>query len=81
MQIKKLRKAKRMTQERLADAVGVDRSAVAHWESGFAQPRASKIPQVAAALGCSVAELFGENKTNDYEQTAAAIDRLLGKRG
>ena len=80
MRIKTLRMANGSTQKELAKAVGVDPSAVSQWETGVNSPRVNKLPKIAAALGCTVPELFGEKK-DDYTQTAAAIDRLMGKRG
>jgi transcriptional regulator with XRE-family HTH domain len=48
------------TQNGLAKKLGVDRSAVGHWESGAAKPASDKIPAIAAALGCTIDELYGK---------------------
>lgn len=47
-----------MSQEDLAREVGVDKTAVSHWENGIARPDLSHISAVATALGVSVAELI-----------------------
>lgn len=47
-----------MTQYALAEKIGVDRSAIAKWESGYAYPSADKLPIIAAALNCSIDDLF-----------------------
>lgn len=55
-----------MTQVELAELVGVEKSAVWHWENGHARPDISRLSTVADALGVSVEELI------DGEGEAAA---------
>ena len=52
------RDAAGMTQQQLADAIHISRVAVAMWETGRALPSAALLPQIAAALGCSIDELY-----------------------
>lgn len=59
MRIKELRQAAGLTQADLARRVGVNKCAVCRWDSGKAMPRADKLPQLAAVLGCTVAALYG----------------------
>ncbi len=59
IKIEELRKKKGITQDALADMLHIDRSTIAKWETGVANPRADKIPALAEALGCSIEELFG----------------------
>jgi transcriptional regulator with XRE-family HTH domain len=47
-----------MSQEQLASAVGVDKTAVSHWENGISRPDISRLSAVALALGVSVDELI-----------------------
>lgn len=56
--ILELREKKGLTQEELAEAIGVDKTAVSHWENGIARPDMSRLPAVAAALGVSVDALI-----------------------
>lgn len=56
--IKELREAAGITQQELADSIGVDRSTVAKWESGAASPAFSKIPKLADGLKCEISDLF-----------------------
>lgn len=56
--IKELREAAGLTQRALAEKVGVDRTAVAKWESGATFPTSSKLPKIAEALRCTVSDLF-----------------------
>lgn len=58
--IRAIRVERKMTQEALASPLGVDKSAVAHWETGNNSPRTDLVPRIAEALGVTVAELYGE---------------------
>ena len=50
--IQNIRREKGVTQEALAQMVGVNRSAVAKWETGKAFPRLETLVKIAAALSC-----------------------------
>lgn len=50
----------RLSQQDLANKLGIDKTAVSHWENGLSAPKGERIPAVAIALGCSISELFGE---------------------
>lgn len=52
------RKAAGMTQAQLAEAVGVERSALAMWEIGASWPSARLLPALADTLLCSIDELY-----------------------
>ena len=58
MRIKELRIAAGLKQSELANLLGVNQSAVANWESGNRWPLASKLPAIAAALGCTISDLY-----------------------
>lgn len=47
-----------ITQDQLAEKLGVDRSTVTKWELGKSYPRASLLPKISEILGCTVDELF-----------------------
>ena len=53
-----LRNAAKLTQDGLAEKLGVDRSTVAKWETGDALPRAGMLPNIASILKCSVDDLL-----------------------
>ena len=60
--IKDYRKQQKWTQEELAKRLGVERSAVAKWESGKSQPQAARLVALAEIFGCTVDEILGREK-------------------
>lgn len=46
-----LREAADLTQQELADAIGVDRTAIAHWEAGRRNPDGKRLDAYLEALG------------------------------
>ena len=52
------RKAAGMTQQQLADALGIAQQSVARWETGEREPRVSTLKRIAAALGCDLRDLI-----------------------
>lgn len=59
--IKTLRKAKNISQEALANVLGVTFQAVSKWETGTTAPEVSLIPPLASYFGVSIDELFDYN--------------------
>lgn len=57
--IQALRRQKNLTQEQLAERVGVSRQAVSKWELNNALPDTDKLVPLARALGVSAEELLG----------------------
>lgn len=51
-----------LTQEELAENLGVSRITVHKWESGRTLPRAKRLREVAVALGTTAAELLNEER-------------------
>lgn len=47
-----------LSQKQLAEILQVTQAAVANWEAGTAYPRASQLPELAAALHCTIDELY-----------------------
>ncbi|MBQ4339168.1 MAG: helix-turn-helix transcriptional regulator [Clostridia bacterium] len=70
--VKKLRKAKELTQETLADFLGVSFQAVSKWERNESYPDITTLPAIAAFFGVSVDFLLGidmmenDKKIKDY---------------
>ena len=60
--IAKLRKEKKLTQEQLAERLGVHNRSVSRWENGNSMPDYAVLPMLANELGVSVAELVEGKK-------------------
>ena len=64
-----LRKQQGLSQEELAEKLGVSRQAVSKWERSEASPDTDNLIALAKIYGMSLDELvFGEKKTADTEQ-------------
>ena len=72
--IKDLRKKAEMTQDRLADYLGVSAQAVSKWELGQTAPDLSLIAPLCRVLGVTADELLGLNEPD--EETEALIEEL-----
>ena len=57
--ISALRKAKKMTQDQLADQLGVTAQAVSKWENDQSFPDITMLPRLAEIFGCTTDELLG----------------------
>ena len=64
MAMSELRIARKLTQDDVANALHVDRSTVAKWETGAAKPRADKLLALAKLLGCTMEELMADGKND-----------------
>ena len=71
--IKALRKAKRLTQEQLADYLTVSSQAVSKWETGASCPDIDMLPRLAVFFGTSVDDLLDF----DRRRIDAEVDRLV----
>lgn len=64
LKIKQLREEKGLLQEELSSNLGVSRSTVSMWETGKAYPRGETLVKLAAALGCTIDELFEQEQSS-----------------
>ena len=68
-----LRRSKGLTQQQLADRIGVTNRAVSKWETGQGLPDVAVLPELARVLGCTVDELLaGELTRKGSEEPPAA---------
>lgn len=74
-----LRKSKGITQEILAEAVGVTPQAVSKWESG-GSPDVDLLPPIANYFGVSIDRLFGRG-VNDYADVDTEVARKIAQAG
>lgn len=72
--IKAMRKQRRMTQEQLAEVLGVTTGAVYKWESGLSMPELSLIVEMADFFDVSVDALLGYRAQDNREE--AILGRL-----
>ena len=71
--IAKLRKEKKMTQEQLAEKMGVSINAVSKWERGLSFPDVSLYKKLCKELGINIEELINGEKDNSDEAKEKAI--------
>jgi len=72
--LRQLRQMRRLTQDELAIAVGVSRSAVAQWESGRSGQATPHLRRLADALGVQVDDLMRGGDQHATETVAQAGD-------
>ena len=59
--LKRLRKFKKISQEKLAEKVGVSRQAVSKWETGESYPEMNNILEICKIFHCNINELVNDN--------------------
>lgn len=80
--IREWRKKARMTQEKLAEQIGLTPGAISQLENGIINYTQPTIENVAAALGCSVADLFrhpegrSDSKVKGEDEIKALLRRI-----
>ena len=72
--IKDLRKQKRLTQEELAERLGVTPQAISRWEREVGYPDVAQIVPLAKAFGVSTDEILGANTNADESQIKEYVD-------
>jgi len=61
--IQTIRLESKLSQEELADLVGVDQSTVSHWESGHHSPDVLQVIRLLRALNISASDLMPDRNT------------------
>lgn len=74
--ISQRRREKDMTQEELAGILKIAPDTLSRMEKGRFAPKMSRLPDIASALGCSVADLFREADVKAADR-AATIAEIL----
>lgn len=67
--IAECRKDKKLTQEQLAEKLGVTSKSISRWENGKTMPDISLFEPLCDELGISINELFKAKKINDKKET------------
>ena len=71
--IKKLRMDSKVTQEEVAEYLGISYQAVSKWETGTTMPDIALLPKIAVFFGVRIDDLFSVN----YEDELARIQHIL----
>ncbi|QVK17018.1 helix-turn-helix transcriptional regulator [Mycoplasmatota bacterium] len=66
--IKRLRKKQDVTQEKLAEYLGISYQAISKWENGVALPDITLVPTIANFFDVSIDELFTQDEQNKDEK-------------
>ena len=76
--IAELRKEKKLTQEQLAEKLGVSQKSVSRWETGKNMPDISLLQILSSELGITVSELLdGERGVDIEKSTDEAINQVI----
>ena len=79
--LQRLRKARGLTQDKLAEQLGVSSQAVSKWENGISYPDISLLPQIADLFEVSMDDLFShhtpETVTLVPEATRKSFEELF----
>ncbi len=75
--ISELRKEKNMTQQELADKLGVTDRAISHWENGRRLPDYSLLPTLCEILSISINELFRGERISKEDYKKKADENLM----
>jgi transcriptional regulator with XRE-family HTH domain len=70
-----LRKTKRLTQQKLADKLGISHQAVSLWERGETMPDIAVLPTLAKALGTTIDKILAAN-SDDFTGFDEIIDSV-----
>lgn len=73
--IKELRKSRGLTQEQLANAIGISFQAVSKWETNIAYPDITLAPVLANFFGVSMDELFDFNLAEKEKEIKEIVDK------
>lgn len=73
--LKKQRKFRELTQEQLADILGVSFQSVSKWERGEGYPDIEMLPTIANCFGITVDELIGMNEILDTADVKNILDK------
>lgn len=79
--IAECRKNKKMTQEQLAEKIGVTRKSISRWENGISMPDYSVLDILCKTLNISINELYYGKKLDkeNYKETSENIIKLYVK--
>ncbi|MBC1771356.1 helix-turn-helix transcriptional regulator [Listeria welshimeri] len=74
--LKVLRNKKKITQQTIADLVGVNRATYTNWENGKREPELDKVVELATELNSTVDYLLGNSDINYLDITENELKNL-----
>ncbi|MBP5362680.1 MAG: helix-turn-helix transcriptional regulator [Ruminococcus sp.] len=77
--LKQIRIGSRLTQEQMADIVGVERKTIARYETGDTIPRLNKVYEKLSEYFGSTTDFWKNDSPEDFQQTAAIAYGADGK--
>ncbi len=77
--LKKIRKENNLSQEQLAEKLGVSRQSVSKWEAGQAYPEMDKVLQICKLFNLNMDELFNQDvkEINETKESKANINKYI----
>lgn len=77
--LKRIRKDNNLSQEQLADKLGVSRQSVSKWESGLAYPEMDKVLQICKIFNLNIDELLNQNlkEVNEIKQSKNNVNKFI----
>ncbi len=79
--VRALRQERNVTQEELANAIGVTAQAVSKWERGEGYPDITLMPRIARYFEVSLDTVYGIDKTEEKQEIRGLINRTRGNMG
>lgn len=76
--ISKLRKKGRLSQEQLAEKIGVTRQTISNWELGETQPNPEQLKLLSKTFNISIDELLGNDIKYILEEKVSNTEKLAG---
>ncbi|MCR4562147.1 MAG: helix-turn-helix transcriptional regulator [Bacilli bacterium] len=67
--LKSLREKRKLTQDYVAEKIGISRQSVSKWENGDSEPNLATIKKLCEILSCNISELVSENKEEKPESS------------
>ena len=78
--IKQLRKEKKLTQEELAEKIGISKRTLANWEDGVSSIKENKLKILCEIFGVDMPYLLGYNNVkNETDLKVSVLDEALEK--
>lgn len=77
--LKRIRKENNLSQEQLAEKLGVSRQSVSKWESNLAYPELDKVMQICQIFNINTDELLNQNinETNEKKEAKANFNKFI----